>query len=151
MKHLIAVLSLLVAAAAAACQPLPSVSPAIAPPPTAAATQAPSASAGTGPAVAFVKDGRVLIWDEATGETQTLFDAGDAIGVSASDDGQVLAFLRRSVVQLAQAPWTHWRKLFQNPVLRLRIRAFAMMAGKVSRAEPKMMGMTPAWFTRSGR
>jgi hypothetical protein len=109
MKHLIAVLSLLVAAAAA-CQPLPSASPTIAPTPTTEATQAPSASAGTGAQVAFVKDGRVLMWDEATGQTQTLFDAGDAISVSVSDDGQVLAFLRRSVVQLAEDPWTSWRE-----------------------------------------
>jgi hypothetical protein len=110
MKHAIAVLSLLVAAAAAACAPLPPASPTIAPTPTTEATQAPSTSAGTGAQVAFVKDGRVLIWDEATGQTQTIFDAGDAIGVSVSDDGQVVAFLRRSVVQLAEDPWTNWRE-----------------------------------------
>ncbi len=52
--------------------------------------------------VAYVKDGNIQVWDEATGQTRTIFDAGDAIGVSVSDDGQVLAFLRRSAVQLAR-------------------------------------------------
>jgi hypothetical protein len=110
MKHPLPVLSLLVAAAAAACQHLPSASPTLAPTPTTESTQAPSASAGTEALVAFVKDGNLLIWDEATGQTQTIFDAGDAIGVSVSDDGQVLAFLRRSAVQLAEDPWTNWRE-----------------------------------------
>ena len=60
--------------------------------------------------VAFVKDGNIQVWDEATGQTRTIFDGGDAIGVSASDDGQVLAFLRRSAVQLAEDPGSNWRE-----------------------------------------
>lgn len=109
MKHPIPVLSLLVVAAAA-CQASPSASPTLAPAQTAESTHAPSASAGTGAVVAFVKDGRLLIWDEATGQTQIIFDSGDVIAVSVSDDGQVLGFLRRSVVQLAKDPWTSWRE-----------------------------------------
>lgn len=110
MKHRLPVLSLLLAAAAVACQYLPPVSPTAAPTPTTESAQALSGSLGTEALVAFVKDGNLLIWDEATAESQTIFDAGDAIGVSVSDDGQVLAFLRRSAVQLAEDPWTNWRE-----------------------------------------
>jgi hypothetical protein len=78
--------------------------------PATESTPAPSANAGTEALVAFVKDGNLLIWDEATQQAQTIFDAGDAIAVSASGDGQVLAFLRRSAVQLAKEPWTSWRE-----------------------------------------
>jgi hypothetical protein len=110
MKHPVPVLSFLVAAAAASCQRMPLASPTIPPTPTPESTQAPSVSAGTQALVAFVKDGSLMIWDEATGQTKTIFDAGDAIGVSISDDGRVLAFLRRAVVQLAEDPWTNWRE-----------------------------------------
>jgi YVTN family beta-propeller protein len=55
--------------------------------------------------VVFVKDGDILVWDEATGRTSTLFAAGDAIRVSMSDDGQVAAFLRRSLVQRSELDW----------------------------------------------
>jgi hypothetical protein len=46
--------------------------------------------------VAFVKDGNLLVWDEATGQSQTIFDSGDVIHAKLSDDGQLAAFLRRS-------------------------------------------------------
>jgi len=55
--------------------------------------------------VVFVKDGDLLAWDEATGQTETLFAAADAISVTMSDDGQVVVFLRRSVVQRAENEW----------------------------------------------
>lgn len=50
------------------------------------------------------------IWDEAIGQIQTLYDGGDAISVNVSGEGQVLAFLRRSEVQLAEQPGTSWRE-----------------------------------------
>lgn len=48
--------------------------------------------------VTFVKDGNIQLWDEATQQTQTLVNTGDVFSVTASDDGQMLAFTRRSWV-----------------------------------------------------
>ncbi len=48
--------------------------------------------------VVFVKDGNLLVWDEATQQTRTLVDTGDVFSVAASDDGQVIAFTRGSRV-----------------------------------------------------
>jgi hypothetical protein len=45
------------------------------------------------------------LWEEAAGESQTIFDSGDVIRVELSDDGQVVAFLRRSVVRRADLDW----------------------------------------------
>ena len=56
----------------------------------------------------FVKDGDILVWDEATGQTETIFDSGDVIELTLSDDGQVVAFLRRSVVQITGHPSIDW-------------------------------------------
>jgi len=55
--------------------------------------------------VAFVKDGNIQLWDESTEQIQTILNTGDVIAVTMSDDGQVIAFLRRSVVQLAEVEW----------------------------------------------
>jgi len=46
-----------------------------------------------------------MVWDEATGESHTLFDSNDAIDVTMSDDGQVVTFLRRSVVKRSELDW----------------------------------------------
>ncbi len=56
-------------------------------------------------AVAFVRDGNIQLWDESTGQIQTIQNTGDVIAVTMSDDGQVIAFIRRSAVQLAEAEW----------------------------------------------
>jgi hypothetical protein len=48
--------------------------------------------------VTFVKDGNIQLWDEATQQTQTLVNTGDVFAVTASDDGQTIAFTRRSWV-----------------------------------------------------
>jgi WD40 repeat protein len=56
-------------------------------------------------AVAFVKDGNIQLWDESTGQIQTILNIGDVIAVTMSDDSQVIAFLRRSVVQLSESDW----------------------------------------------
>ena len=68
-----------------------------------APTQVPGSGASA--VVVFVEDGHLLIWDEATGQTQILFDADDAIKVTMSDDGQVVAFLRRTLVRRSELDW----------------------------------------------
>jgi hypothetical protein len=65
----------------------------ITPPP--ALTEPSGVSGGTA-LVAFVEDGDILVWEEASGQSQTIFDSGDVIRVELSDDGQLVAFLRRS-------------------------------------------------------
>jgi hypothetical protein len=48
--------------------------------------------------VAFVKDGNIQIWDEATQQTRTIVNTGDVFSVTTSDDGQMIAFTRGSWV-----------------------------------------------------
>jgi hypothetical protein len=48
--------------------------------------------------VAFVKDGNIQVWDEATQQTRTIVDTGDVFSVTVSDDGQIIAFTRGSWV-----------------------------------------------------
>jgi hypothetical protein len=55
-----------------------------------------TALTGGSAVVVFVGDGDVVVWDEATGQSQTIFDTGDVIRVELSDDGELVAFLRRS-------------------------------------------------------
>ena len=61
-------------------------------------TSAPANEAGL--SVAFVRDGNIQLWSESTGQTRTIVDSGDVIAVTMSDDGQVIAYLRRSGLQL---------------------------------------------------
>jgi len=79
------------------------------PTPGSVATVLPSSAAApsneSGLTVAFVKDGNIQLWNESTGQIQTIVNTGDVIAVTMSDDGQVIAFLRRSVVQLAAGEW----------------------------------------------
>ena len=94
---------------ASGCGNLPAVGPAPAPISTSVPTEmpAPTTKPSTGPQimVAFVKDGNIQLWDESTGQSKTILNAGDVIAVKMSDDGQVIAFLRRSGVQLAENEW----------------------------------------------
>ena len=65
--------------------------------PFSASTTPSSAEASPGTAVVvFAKDGNILVWEEATGRTQTIIDSGGVTRVELSDDAQVVAFLRRS-------------------------------------------------------
>ena len=48
--------------------------------------------------VVFVKDGNIQVWDEATQQTRTIVNTGDVFSVTVSDDGQMIAFTRRSWV-----------------------------------------------------
>ncbi|HSB90812.1 MAG TPA: hypothetical protein VLD63_12395 [Anaerolineales bacterium] len=78
------------------------------PPPTEAplpSAQAPSASAAPGTTVVYTKDGDILVWDDVSGESRKIFDSGDVIRVELSDDRQLVAFLRRSIVQTGDAEW----------------------------------------------
>ena len=78
------------------------VSSSAAPNPAATATQDPVAVIPESPAigqaavVTYVQNGNLLVWDEATGRTQTIVDSGDVTRVELSDDAQLVAFLRRS-------------------------------------------------------
>jgi hypothetical protein len=70
--------------------------------PTPALTPAPidvlaaNVSTGQWAVVAYVKNGDILVWEEISGQSQTIFDSGDVTRVELSDDGQRVAFLRRS-------------------------------------------------------
>ena len=76
------------------------IPPALSPEPTQeSATALATLSTEQALVVAFVKDGNIQLWDEMTDQIQTIVNAGDVIAVTMSDDGQVIAFLRRSVVQ----------------------------------------------------
>jgi dipeptidyl aminopeptidase/acylaminoacyl peptidase len=48
--------------------------------------------------VAFVKDGNIQVWNEATQKTRTILNTGDVFSVTVSDDGQMIAFTRGSWV-----------------------------------------------------
>jgi hypothetical protein len=48
--------------------------------------------------VAYVKDGNLKIWDEATQQTRTIVNTGDVFSVTVSDDSQIIAFSRGSWV-----------------------------------------------------
>jgi hypothetical protein len=48
--------------------------------------------------VPFVKDGNIQVWDEVTQQTRSIVDTGDVVSVTASEDGQTIAFTRRSWV-----------------------------------------------------
>ncbi len=48
--------------------------------------------------VAYVQDGNLHVWDSQTFQTETIFSSGDVTAVAVSDDGQVIAFLRSTLV-----------------------------------------------------
>lgn len=73
--------------------------------PTPGAGSEADAGSGGSAMVVFVKDGTIQVWEEATGQTRTMLDSGDVIDLTMSDDGQVVAFLRRSVVGDPNTEW----------------------------------------------
>jgi hypothetical protein len=83
--------------------PLPSSTPTLVPTDTLAPSVVPSTEGGV--VVALVKNRNLQVWDAATQQTQTIVNTGDVIAVTMSDDSQVIAFLRRSVVQLPADEW----------------------------------------------
>jgi hypothetical protein len=48
--------------------------------------------------VAYVMDGDLYLWDSASNQSSIFLKAGDITTVSMSDDGQMIAFVRRAVV-----------------------------------------------------
>ncbi len=59
-----------------------------------------------GPAlVVYVQGGDLRRWDQATGQKEILFAAGNATAVTLSDDGQVAAFVRREVLNENEIDW----------------------------------------------
>ena len=48
--------------------------------------------------VAFVKDGNIHVWDSTTQQSETIFTSGDVTTLTMSDDGEVIAFTRHSLV-----------------------------------------------------
>jgi len=48
--------------------------------------------------VVFVNNGNLLVWDAATQQTRTIVNTGDVNSATVSDDGQAIAFTRRSWV-----------------------------------------------------
>ena len=107
-----AVFSLIVVIVLAACAPAPEVSPAAAPLPATAippvfspepideSSKTPATLPGEEPlVVAFAKDGDLHLWDSESRQSRTILRAGDITTVLMSDDGQVIAFLRRALVE----------------------------------------------------
>jgi WD40 repeat protein len=47
--------------------------------------------------VAYAKDGDIQLWNSETNQSHTLLRAGDVTSIMMSDDGQVIAFIRRSL------------------------------------------------------
>jgi hypothetical protein len=86
-----------------ACAPRPTDVAALpspsAPPPAA------SPEMEQGLVVAYVQDGDILVWDEATAQSRVVLGTGDVIAVTMSDDGQVVAFLRRMAVVRSEMEW----------------------------------------------
>ena len=55
--------------------------------------------------VAYVQDGNLWAWSEATGQSQVLIDSGDVIRVELSGDGELAAFVRHSYRNEQSALW----------------------------------------------
>lgn len=55
--------------------------------------------------VAYVQDGDLWVWSEATGQAQMLMETGDVIRVELSDDGELAAFVRHSYRNKQSALW----------------------------------------------
>lgn len=81
-------------------RPMPAAPAAVQTPTTDAIPLAPPASEAR-VLVAYVKDGDVFVWDEATGQSKTVFPSGDVTRADMSDDGQVIALVRQSEAGVA--------------------------------------------------
>ena len=99
---LIAMMLMLMACTTTAVTPAATLPTSTARPPVAVPTAQPTEQPVV---VAFVKDGDIYVWDSETRESELVFTAGDVFAVTMSDDGQVVAFLRRSWVETAEMEW----------------------------------------------
>jgi dipeptidyl aminopeptidase/acylaminoacyl peptidase len=75
-----------------------------------AAAEAPMNESGL--IVAFVRDSNIQLWSESTGQIKTIVNSGDVIALTMSDDGQVIAFIRRAVVQVTADEWSEQSALW---------------------------------------
>jgi WD40 repeat protein len=78
---------------------IPDFIPTITPDPATSITALSESAADALVVVTFVKDGDIHLWEAATGQSRTLLRAGDVTSVMVSDDGQVIAFQRRALVE----------------------------------------------------
>src|SRR5215211_929886 len=91
-----------------------------------AVTPAPRRSEGQA-RVVYIKEGNVFVWEEATSQSKAVFASGDVTRVALSDDGQVIALVRRSVDWTQVALWAvDWngrnpRELVSSETLRQRL------------------------------
>lgn len=92
------------------CAPVPGVDPSTTPNSAGAPTlnPQPTEQSAVAPAavsvedqliVAFSKDGDLHLWDAASEQSRAIVKAGDITTVTMSDDGQRIAFLRRTLVE----------------------------------------------------
>lgn len=104
-----------------ACTPNPvtltpavTTTPTTLPVPTGTSTQGTPASTETrgSAVVVFIKDGNILAWEEATRQAETIYTQGDAVNLTMSNDGQVVAFLRREVIQRTTNEWREQSSLW---------------------------------------
>ena len=75
--------------------------------------------------VAYTREGNVFVWDEATGQSKTIFASGDVSRVAMSDDGQVIALVRdaEAGVALWAVDWNgrNPRELVSSEIFRERL------------------------------
>ncbi|NOH03499.1 MAG: hypothetical protein HND47_16815 [Chloroflexi bacterium] len=115
MKKVFFSLMVIMTTALTACAPSPATSesastaaPAAVTSPTATSTPVPIAKEDTeqqSAVIVFIEGGNLQVWEEATGTSRTIFDSGDVVNLTMSDDAQVIAFLRRSVVKRSEMEW----------------------------------------------
>jgi hypothetical protein len=89
-------------------------------------TETPRQNAGRA-LVTYTRDGDAFVWDEATGQSKTVFASGDVTRVAISDDGQVIALVRHtdSGCALWAVDWNgrNPRELVSAETLRRRLEA----------------------------
>lgn len=100
-----AFMTLMMVALLAACGPAPEVDPSATPVPatsnvpTTMPTSNPVPEAEAALQVAFVRNGDISLWDSKSNQSTLIVKAGDVTTVKMSDDGQVIAFVRRVLVE----------------------------------------------------
>ena len=76
--------------------------------------------------VAYTRDGNVFVWDEATGQSKTIFASGDVSRIAMSDDGHLIALVRHSEAGLVALWAVDWngrnpRELVSAEIFRQRL------------------------------
>lgn len=108
MKKAFSTLMMVALLALVACGPTPAVGPSattipvMSNAPTTMPTADPVQETEAALQVAFVKNGDIYLWDSQSNQSRLIVKAGDITSVIMSNDGQVIAFIRRS--QFVQQP-----------------------------------------------